>query len=88
MATKIKLYSTEADQKLKNLIILPNGELSSNRLDNTSGSGAPTVNDDEAAGYSALSFWRDVVEDPPLIYICADPTEGAAIWVNISVLPL
>jgi hypothetical protein len=38
----------------------------------------PTANDDEADGYHAGSWWVD--GNGGKVYVCLDPTEGAAIW--------
>jgi len=39
---------------------------------------APTVNDDDAAGYSVGSLWCDTTAD--IVYVCIDASTGAAIW--------
>jgi hypothetical protein len=39
---------------------------------------APTVTDDETAGYSVGSQWVDTVG--LMIYFCVDPSAGAAVW--------
>lgn len=39
---------------------------------------APGVNDDETAGYSFGSLWRDTTNDK--MYTCIDPSTGAAVW--------
>ena len=38
----------------------------------------PTVNDDETAGYADGSYWLNTTT--PEIWICVDPTTGAAVW--------
>ena len=48
-----------------------------NKLDATTG---PTVNDDFDDGFVVGSLWVDVTND--YLYICLDPTVGAAIWVT------
>lgn len=48
-----------------------------NKLDATTN---PTINDDELDGYVAGSLWVDATND--LLYVCVDPTAGAAIWVS------
>ena len=47
----------------------------------TSRASAPTVNDDLAAGYVVGSVWRDTSTAPDVLYQCADPAVGAAVWV-------
>ena len=41
---------------------------------------APTVNDDETAGYSAWSLWADTSGAQPEVYRCLDAATGAAVW--------
>jgi len=43
---------------------------------------APTVNDDSSEGYSEGSLWVDTVTNT--VYFCADPADGAAVWVTTS----
>lgn len=38
----------------------------------------PTVNADETLGYARGSLWFDTLADA--VYVCADPTTGAAVW--------
>ena len=40
----------------------------------------PEITDDETEGYSKLSHWVTPTE----VYICADPSEGAAVWQSGS----
>ena len=47
-------------------------------LNNFSAITAPTVNDDNVAGYAVGSTWIDTVTDK--FYVCVDTTVGAAIW--------
>ena len=46
------------------------------------GSGAPTVSNDTTEGYYYNSIWCDTTNTKA--YICIDPTEGAAVWVDIT----
>lgn len=39
---------------------------------------APTVNDDDAAGYAVGERWIDTTG--PTEYVCLDATTGAAVW--------
>jgi hypothetical protein len=48
------------------------------------GAAAPTVADDETDGYSVGSVWVDTTSDPEAVYMCVDPTEGAAVWKKLS----
>jgi len=41
----------------------------------------PTVSDDITLGYAAGSLWERT--DEPKLFICTDPTEGAAVWVSL-----
>lgn len=43
---------------------------------------APTVNDDDTAGYSVGSTWIDTVADKA--YILVDATTGSAVWIKIT----
>lgn len=52
--------------------------------DNLSGSGAPTVNDDSADGYSRGSLWLDVTSNPKEAYVCLSNTAGAAVWIQTT----
>lgn len=47
---------------------------------------APTVNDDSSAGYRDLSRWYDTVTET--LYICIDPSPGAAVWIEDDFDPL
>lgn len=51
---------------------------------NYSGAVAPTVNDDDTAGYSVGSLWFDNVASPKEAYRCLDAATGAAVWVNTT----
>jgi len=58
-------------------------ELTSNNppvLDNKAATVAPTITDDINSGYSITSIWIDTSTDT--FYICADNTNGAAVWIN------
>jgi len=43
---------------------------------------SPTVNDDSGNGYATGSLWYDVSARE--VFVCTDPTPGAAIWVQIG----
>ena len=43
---------------------------------------APTVNDDNTAGYGVQSRWSDVTADKE--YVCLDATTGAAVWTETT----
>lgn len=43
---------------------------------------APTVNDDQEAGYSIWSQWIDTTG--PDVYMCLDASTGAAVWVQLN----
>ena len=45
-------------------------------------SDAPTATDDETLGYVGTDVWLDEVADE--VYICIDPAEDAAVWLNIG----
>jgi hypothetical protein len=42
----------------------------------------PTVNDDESLGYVLGSKWYNTVSGEA--YLCVDPSDGAAVWILIS----
>jgi len=42
---------------------------------------APTANDDESRGFLVGASVIDTTAAPPVLYICADSTPGAARWV-------
>jgi hypothetical protein len=42
----------------------------------------PTINDDARRGYSKFSQWINTATNN--IYMCADSTRGAAIWLQIG----
>jgi len=44
------------------------------------GAVAPTVTDDDVAGYAVGSFWIDVTHE--CVYVCTDASTGAALWVG------
>ncbi|GAH39095.1 unnamed protein product, partial [marine sediment metagenome] len=48
-------------------------------LHNVSAVVAPTVTDDDAAGYSVASEWFDVTGQKS--YVCVDDSTGAAVWI-------
>lgn len=50
------------------------------RKNNFVGGAAPGINDDETQGYDVLSFWIDGTS----IYVCRDPSEGAAVWMDMT----
>lgn len=50
-----------------------------NKFDATA---APTVNDDASLDYEVGSKWIDTAADKA--YVCVDPTNGAAIWKEIT----
>lgn len=52
-------------------------------LNNTSGTTAPTINEDSGDGYSVGSQWFDTTND--LAYVCLDATAGAAVWKRTTV---
>jgi len=45
---------------------------------------APTVNDDDSAGYLIGDIWLDTTND--LAYISLDVTTGAAVWTDITAI--
>lgn len=46
--------------------------------------GAPTSSDDASKGYHRFSLWIDASTSPDDVYICVDPTPGAAVWRKIT----
>lgn len=48
------------------------------------GDGPPGAGDDEAEGYTVGSAWIDQTATPPEAYKCADPSEGAAVWLKTT----
>lgn len=50
---------------------------------NSQSSNSPTVNDDESAGYSVFSLWHNTTSGA--VFVCADPSLGAAVWVEVGV---
>jgi hypothetical protein len=51
-------------------------------LDKVNATAAPTINDDDADGYTVGSKWVDVTNDRA--YIAVDVSTGAAVWKEIS----
>ena len=49
---------------------------------NLNAAGAPSVTDDDVAGYAVGSQWVDVSNDK--VYNCVDSSTGAAVWVDIT----
>jgi hypothetical protein len=49
---------------------------------NRNASAAPTVNDDNTAGYTTGSYWIDVVADRA--YICLDASTASAVWTETT----
>jgi len=47
---------------------------------NFNGAAAPGLTNDSAEGYVKGSYWFDQSVSPVAIYICTDPTAGAAVW--------
>ena len=43
---------------------------------------APTVNDDQAKGYSVLSQWLDTALSD--LYVCLNASTGAAVWKKVT----
>lgn len=64
-------------------IALADVRYNANLNHNLAATSAPTVNDDESAGYEIQSVWVDVSVSPDQRYICLDNTEGAAVWVEV-----
>ena len=54
------------------------------RKDNFAGSLAPGIDDDETQGYSMGSVWVNITASPHEFYRCADPADGAAVWLNTT----
>jgi len=48
----------------------------------TTGTSAPTVNDDASEGYRISSLWIDITNDEA--YRCVDDSEGAAVWIGTT----
>ena len=45
---------------------------------------APDADNDTADGYVIGSMWTNTTATPREVYQCVDATEGAAVWVNLS----
>jgi hypothetical protein len=56
----------------------------SKQKDNLDAVVPPSRNDDIAAGYGVGSLWRISAAGVYLLYVCADASEGAAVWTSIS----
>lgn len=54
------------------------------KLNNYTATAAPGVGDDSEDGYEIGSLWINTTATPREAYQCVDATEGAAVWVNIS----
>jgi len=54
------------------------------KLNNYAGTAAPGVGDDSEDGYEIGSLWINTTASPHEAYQCVDATEGAAVWLNIS----
>lgn len=73
------LYVLAADHKLR--VKMSDGTvLDLTVQDNLAGAAAPTVNDDDTAGYSVGSVWLDTTNGR--MYVCVDNSTGAAIWIG------
>ncbi len=46
--------------------------------------GAPGVNNDSSDGHLLGSLWVDNSVSPAIVYVCADNTNGAAVWDSIG----
>jgi len=44
---------------------------------------APTVSDDETAGFDVDHAWFDTSTTPDSLYRCLSPTTGAAVWAKV-----
>lgn len=53
-----------------------------NTTNNYLGQSAPTVTDDESKFFKVGSVWVDVILGD--VYMCVDPSTGAAIWVQLN----
>jgi hypothetical protein len=51
---------------------------------NTAAAANPTVNDDANDGYTVGSKWYNVSANPKEVFLCADSTVGAAVWIPIT----
>lgn len=60
------------------LIQATNGANITTRLDNLTGTAAPTVNEDSGDGYAIGSRWLDTTNDKE--YVALDVSVGAAVW--------
>lgn len=45
---------------------------------------APTIGDDETAGYQRFSLWHHDAGGTQDVYICLNPIGGGAIWKKIT----
>lgn len=54
----------------------------------TSRAGTPTVNDDFDHGFVRWSGWINTSTAPDSLWVCADPTPGAARWLPVSAVLL
>lgn len=59
---------------------IPDTAIIKNSPDKTA---APTVNDDDTAGYEIGSYWIDTVSNKS--YTCTDSSTGAAVWKDTTV---
>lgn len=64
--------------------LLDNFGLLKNILSGTiTASSDPTVNDDETNGYAIFNLWLNISDNG--LFICLDPSDGAAVWQEVSV---
>jgi len=60
------------------------GQWSPALQDNLSAVTAPTVNDDNTAGYEVGSVWIDTTSVIRKVYVCTDASTGAAVWEDVT----
>ncbi len=45
---------------------------------------APSISDDADNGFDSYSVWVETTSNPDVVYICTDPTPGAAVWAPLT----
>lgn len=78
-ASEMQLIISLAEQRLRDLERRADDQVPYSTFDNTA---APTVDDDVDRGFYVGSRWLDTTNDKA--YVCADNTDGAAVWLEFQ----
>ena len=85
-STKFTQFAQASNTSETEISVGVKGGSNFKRLNNMTATTAPTVTDDGSDGYTVGSTWFDTTTGT--LYVCSDSTNGAAVWVVVSGIPL